>query len=195
MIDVAEYDPEWVTTFEALRDRYARALAAAGVPYVSIEHVGSTAVPGLAAKPIIDIDIVVAVEQVAAASAVLIELGFRPLGELGIPERWAFATPPDLRATATYVIVDGCLSLRNHLAVRDTLRRDPELRDRYAAVKRDIAATGIADDPHGEGKMHIIAEILTRAGITEEERDSIASNVVPSFDEVPRQHDPPHGTT
>jgi GrpB-like predicted nucleotidyltransferase (UPF0157 family) len=63
-------------------------------------------------------------------------LGFAPLGELGIPHRWAFKEPARLSGTNTYVIVDGCLSLRNHLAVRDVLRADSALRDEYAAVKR-----------------------------------------------------------
>jgi GrpB-like predicted nucleotidyltransferase (UPF0157 family) len=63
---------------------------AAGAPWTTIEHVGSTSVPRLAAKPIIDCDIVVAEGDVPAASGVLIGLGLTPLGELGIPQRWAF---------------------------------------------------------------------------------------------------------
>ena len=59
-------------------------MAAAGVPVVAIEHVGSTSLPGLAAKPVIDCDIVVAGQDVAAASWALTGLGFQPLGELGI---------------------------------------------------------------------------------------------------------------
>ena len=74
-------------------------MAAAGVPVVAIEHVGSTSVPGLAAKPVIDCDIVVAGQDVAAASGVLAGLGFRPLGERGIPLRWAFTEPERLAGT------------------------------------------------------------------------------------------------
>lgn len=51
VIAVIEYDPAWPKRFEAFRDEYAKAMAAAGVPIVAIEHVGSTSVPGLAAKP------------------------------------------------------------------------------------------------------------------------------------------------
>ena len=65
MIEVSEYDPAWPERFERLRAEYARALAA-GVPAAAIEHVGSTSVPGLAAKPIIDVDIVVAEQDVEA---------------------------------------------------------------------------------------------------------------------------------
>jgi len=85
VIEVRDYDPAWPDRFEELRAEYAAALDAAAVPFVSIEHVGSTAVPGLAAKPVIDIDIVVDLAEVDAAASVLVSLGFEPRGELGIP--------------------------------------------------------------------------------------------------------------
>lgn len=175
MIRVVDYDPAWPARFEKLRQTYAVALDAAGVPWKTIEHVGSTSVPGLAAKPVIDCDIVVADHDVPAASAVLIELDFTPLGELGIPSRWAFREPPELPGTNTYVIVDGCLSLRNHLAVRETLRADPALRDRYGAVKKRVATTATDIDDYGRGKTALIQEILAAAGLTEAERVTIAA--------------------
>ena len=82
MISVVEYDPTWPQRFEQLRQEYAEAMTAAGVPVVAIEHVGSTSVPGLAAKPIIDCDIVVAVQDVATVSQTLTGLGFGPLANL-----------------------------------------------------------------------------------------------------------------
>ena len=99
----------------------ARLSPRAGVAVVAIERVGGTSVPGLAAKPIIDCDIVVTVEQVASASDVLVGLGFRPEGELGVPQRWAFKEPSRLNGTNTYVVVDGSLALRNHLRLRDAV--------------------------------------------------------------------------
>jgi GrpB-like predicted nucleotidyltransferase (UPF0157 family) len=186
VIVVADYDPGWVARFEALRAEYADAMAAAGVPVVAIEHVGSTAVPGLAAKPVIDCDIVVRTVHVAAAGDVLTGLGFRPLGELGIPQRWAFKEPARLPATNTYVVVDGSLSLRNHLAVRDVLRADPALRDEYAAVKRQAGARAADIDEYGRAKSAVVQRILAAAGLTGDERASIAGNQVPSHDELPR---------
>ncbi len=183
---VVEYDPAWPRRFEQLRQEYARALAAAGVPVVAIEHVGSTSVPGLAAKPVIDCDIVVAGPDVAAASEVLARLGFTPVGDLGIPLRWAFKEPERLAGTNTYVVVQGSLSLRNHLAVRDTLRVDPDLRERYAAVKKRLGATAANIDEYGCGKNAIVQRILAAAGLTDAERASIDANQVPSHDEVPR---------
>jgi GrpB-like predicted nucleotidyltransferase (UPF0157 family) len=90
---------------------------------VAIEHVGSTPVPGLAAKPVIDCDIVVAEQDVAGASQAL--AGWvSGLGELGIPQRRAFREPVRLAGTYTYVVVEGCLSLRDHLAALARPRDD-----------------------------------------------------------------------
>jgi GrpB-like predicted nucleotidyltransferase (UPF0157 family) len=68
VITVVEYDPAWPGRFEKLRREYANAMATAAVPVVAIEHVGSTSVPGLAAKPVIDCDIVVEGADVPGAS-------------------------------------------------------------------------------------------------------------------------------
>ncbi len=186
VISVVDYDLSWPARFAALRDTYVRAFEAACVPFVAIEHVGSTAVPGLPAKPVIDIDVVVAGTMVAAGAAVLSSLGFTALGELGIPQRWAFKQPPDLDATNTYIIVAKSLSLRNHLALRDTLRADPVLRDTYADVKRAVAAIAEDIDAYGRGKNNMIQEILAAAGLRPDELDSINDNQVPSQTEVPR---------
>lgn len=186
MVQVVEYDPSWPQRFEELKREYSDAMAAAGVPVVSVEHVGSTSVPGLAAKPIIDCDIVVAEQDVSPASDTLIGLGFKALGELGIPLRWAFKEPKRLAGTSTYVIVAGSLSLRNHLAVRDILRSDAELRDQYADVKRRVGAEAADIDEYGRGKNAVVQKILAAAELTEVERASIESNQVPSHDEIPR---------
>lgn len=186
MIVVVAYDPAWQQRFAMLRNLYAAAMTAAGVPVVAIEHVGSTSVPGPAAKPIVDCDIVVAQTHVAAASTVLVSLGFTPLGELGIPERWAFKEPATLSGTNTYVIVDHSLSLRNHRAVRDVLRADATLRDEYAAVKRAAGARAASIDEYGQAKTPVIQKILAAAGLTDPERASIAGNQVPTHDQLPR---------
>ncbi|MEV0274371.1 GrpB family protein [Hamadaea sp. NPDC050747] len=179
MIEVVDYDPIWAERFETLRSEYAAALSAAGVPVVAIEHVGSTSVPGLAAKPVIDCDIVVEADHVAAASAVLVSRGFTPLGELGIPQRWAFEAPQRLARTNTYVIVEGSLSLRNHLAVRDALRADPQLRDEYGDVKKRVGAEAADIYEYGAGKNAIVQRILAAAGLSEDDRASIDANEVP----------------
>jgi GrpB-like predicted nucleotidyltransferase (UPF0157 family) len=186
VIEVVEYDEVWPQRFERLRDTYASALDSADVPFVAIEHVGSTSVPGLAAKPVVDCDIVVEGQHVEDACAVLIRLGFVPLGELGIPQRWAFKEPAGWPRTHTYVVVDGALSLRNHLAVRDVLRSDRALRDEYAEVKVRVGATATDIDEYGRGKNAVVQKILLAAGLSDDERASIDANQVPSHTELPR---------
>ena len=140
---------------------------------------GSTSVPGLAGKPIIDCDIVVEEPDVEAASAVLIGLGFQPLGELGIPQRWAFDEPGRLAGTNTYVIVAGSLSLRNHLAVRDVLRANHRLRDEYGEVKKRVGAEAADIYAYGAGKNAMVQRILETAGLGADDRASIDANQVP----------------
>ncbi|MEG8035393.1 GrpB family protein [Sphingomonas sp. LR61] len=175
MIEVVEYQPSWPVRFAVLRDAYAAALDAAGAPYRSIEHVGSTSVPGLAAKPVIDVDIVVGAGDVAAAVAALSTIGFEPRGDLGVPDRQAFRTPERFAPSNTYVAKVGSLSLRNHLAVRDVLRADPALRDEYAAVKRRAAAEAEDIDDYIERKSEVLARILLARGLSDRERAAITA--------------------
>ena len=80
----------------------------------------------------------------------------------------------------------GSLSLRNHLAVRDTLRADPDLRQQYAAVKKRAGATAADIDEYGRAKNAMVQKILAAAGLTDAERASIDANQAPSHDDVPR---------
>lgn len=171
MIEIVDYDPVWPARFETLRQLYENVLT--GVAILGIEHVGSTSVPGLAAKPLIDIDIVVTVDQVARAIEAMEQAGFLSLGERGIPDRWALQAPSDLPRTNTYVVVEGSLALRNHLAVRDQLRHEVALRDEYAALKRSIAASVHDIDQYVEKKSSFLSVVLELAGLTAEERDAI----------------------
>jgi GrpB-like predicted nucleotidyltransferase (UPF0157 family) len=179
VIEVVDYDPSWPERFGRLRDRYRAAMADARVPVLAIEHVGSTSVPGLAGKPVVDVDIVVEPDQVEPAAGVLQSLGFTPLGELGIPQRWAFRQPPSFPATNTYVIVAGSLSLKNHLLLRDLLRRDAALRDEYAAVKRAAGAAAADLFEYGQAKNDVIQRILAEAGLSPEELATIDAAQVP----------------
>ena len=168
-IRVVDYDPQWKTIFRDLKARYQQMLDDAGVAWKAIEHVGSTSVEGLAAKPVIDIDIVVAAQDVEAASAALQAVGYHPLGEIGIEDRWAFRAPPDIQRTNTYVVVEGSLALRNHLGVRTVLRNNPELRDSYASVKRALAESTDDIDSYVAGKSDVLSRVLELAGLSDDE--------------------------
>lgn len=169
---VVDYDPRWPEVFEAIRTDLSAVLAA--VPTLAIEHVGSTSVPGLAAKPIIDVDIVVARDDVDAAIAALVAAGYTPLGEMGVPDRHALRAPDGAPKQNVYVTVDGCLSLRNHLGLRSILRNDPQLRDEYGAVKQRMAAQTDDIDVCVDGKSEVVHRILATAGLTSAELAEIA---------------------
>ncbi|SJM49055.1 protein of unknown function UPF0157 [Gulosibacter sp. 10] len=171
---VVDYQAGWPARFEELRAAYARALEKSQVPYRSIEHVGSTSVPGLAAKPVIDVDIVVDEPDVDAATAALEQIGFISRGDLGVSGRYAFVTPERFAPTNTYAAIEGALALRNHLAVRDVLRADPALRDEYAQVKRHAAEVAVDIDEYISLKSEFLGRVLERAGLSEADRAAIA---------------------
>lgn len=170
-IVVVDSDPQWPETFAAVRRELFGTLAA--VPVVAIEHVGSTSVPGLAAKPILDIDVIVRRPYVGAAGEALERAGYTPLGEMGVPDQLAFRPPQDGVHRNVYVTVDGCLSLRNHLGVRDVLRRDVALRVEYSAIKRRLATETEDIDVYVDGKSAIVRRILQQAGLAGAELDEI----------------------
>lgn len=178
-VTVVPYDARWPDSFASVRRELAAALAPLGD--VRIEHVGSTAVPGLAAKPVIDVDVVVDEARLAPTIAALTAAGYTHRGELGIPGRHAFAAPPGGVDRHVYVCVDGCLALRNHLAVRDVLRRDARLRAAYAAVKTTLAERDLATvAEYVEGKSAVLADVLRAAGLSADDVAAVtAANVAP----------------
>lgn len=160
---VEQYNPEWPEQFEKIKPELENHLR--GVEYLSIEHVGSTSVPGLAAKPIIDIDVIVPRDNVQSAIDALVSNGkFDYLGELGVVDRHAFKDQNQTIPHNIYVCVDGAFQTRNHLSLRDTLRKNTELRDEYARVKLDLAAntTNIVD--YLVAKGNVIQKILVASG-------------------------------
>jgi GrpB-like predicted nucleotidyltransferase (UPF0157 family) len=137
-IVVVASDPGWPARFLQLRDRLAAAL---GPLAIRIEHVGSTAVPGLAAKPIIDLDVVIATrDDLPAVIDRLRPLGYRHQGDLGVPGREAFASPPGSPPHHLYPCTSASAALARHLALRDLLRADPPAARAYADLKRSLAA-------------------------------------------------------
>jgi GrpB-like predicted nucleotidyltransferase (UPF0157 family) len=136
-IVIVDYDPDWPEEFERLRGRAASAM---GEVAVSIEHVGSTAIPGLAAKPVIDLVIVVRPGDVGAAIDRLAAIGYVHRGDLGVEGREAFDVPPGERRHHLYVCAVDSGELRAQLAFRDRLRNEPELASAYADLKQRLAS-------------------------------------------------------
>ena len=165
-VQVVDYDPSWPDTFEALRREVWPAVRDVAL---SVEHVGSTAVPGLAAKPVIDMDVIVATrERVAEAIARLSALGYVHRGNLGIEEREAFSSPQRLPAHHLYLCIQGSGPLVNHLALRDYLRRNPAAAAQYARLKKQLAAEFPDDvDRYGAAKTECIVAMLRSASVPE----------------------------
>ena len=157
-VSIQDYDPAWPEAFSKLA---ARVNAALGSLVVTIEHIGSTAVPGLAAKPIIDLDVVLgSPADLPEGIRLLASLGYVHEGDLGITGREAFRSPEGEPRHHLYVLTVGANELRRHLAFRDALRDDNELRDKYAVLKRSIAKA-YQDDRSGytEAKTDFITSI------------------------------------
>lgn len=167
-ITVVDHDPAWPAVFETLRTRVLDALDDLAA---AIEHVGSTAVPGLAAKPVIDIDVVVRTPSTAPkAIARLSTLGYVHRGQLGVEGREAFRPPASLPRHHLYLCVEGNLALANHLAIRDALRANPELAAEYGALKQRLAAEFPHDsDRYTAGKTAFLLHVLRQSGWTDDQ--------------------------
>ena len=137
---VVPYDRAWKSAFDAIR---AEIEAALGDRILSVEHVGSTSVEGMSAKPIIDIDVVIPDEAVLDEIVrSLAEIGYRHEGDLGIRGREAFkyTDKPHLMKHHLYVCPQNSEELHRHITFRDYLRQHPEAVRTYSRVKEEGAA-------------------------------------------------------
>ena len=142
LVLIQDYDPSWPDTFLKLT---AKVKAALGPLVVTVEHIGSTAVSGLAAKPILG------------------HIGYIHEGDLDIAGREAFRSPPNESPHHLYVLAAGATELRRHLAFRDALRADNGLRDSYATLKRGFAEAHRGDrSGYTEAKSAFISATFSR---------------------------------
>lgn len=162
-VELAEHDEGWRAEFSSECRRIGAALAVLGC---EIEHVGSTAVAGIPAKPILDIAVGCASEtDVRAVRGVLEGLGYlygEDLGESGgqLFVRGAGA----VRTHHLHVVPLGGRQWQSYLSFREVLRTDADARERYAAAKRALAAR-FKDDrkSYSDGKASTVQELLARA--------------------------------
>lgn len=168
-VEVVPYSPDWVPQFQRVAE--ALRVGLAEVSSAVIEHVGSTSVPGLAAKPIIDIDVLVDENEMSAAVSAMEAIGYVHRGDLGVTDREAFTAPDDTLRRNVYVCRRVTLSVRNHLAVRDVLRRSADLRDEYGAVKLTLAAEpGMDVETYIARKSAVLQKVLAVSDLSAEER-------------------------
>ncbi len=183
VIVVETYNSSWPLHFHLLHDFIWPHVCDIAL---SIEHVGSTSVPGLTAKPIIDVDIIIRdVKDLQPIVHKLSELGYIHQGNMGIDGRDSFSSaqvhathfvdgcsqpsPSKLFKHNLYVCIQHCLSLRNHLQFRDYLRfhgheRDNALLLEYGELKL-MLANRFSEDIHAyvEGKTHFILSVLAKS--------------------------------
>jgi GrpB-like predicted nucleotidyltransferase (UPF0157 family) len=164
MVVIRDYSPAWPLLFAGLHEVVRQTVADISI---SIEHVGSTAVPGLAAKPVIDIDVVVPAEHLAQGIARLGTLGYVHRGDLGIPQREAFARPEGTTPHHLYLCAADSIALANHLAVRNYLRSHPEAAQSYGELKKRLAQQSSDERVYGQAKTEFLLAILRHAQFDE----------------------------
>ncbi len=161
---VVPYHPEWPTLFEGAAAEIRGVL---GHQILGIEHVGSTAVPGLAAKPILDILVAVSDFQKALKAAPLLaDLGYEHRPDEESPDRHFFRRRVDGRRTHHLSLAEPTSShYRNTIVFRDALRADPRLAKAYEALKLDLANRFPHDrEAYSRGKTQFVVDVLRASG-------------------------------
>jgi GrpB-like predicted nucleotidyltransferase (UPF0157 family) len=160
LVEIVEHDPSWAARFDAERTKLASIFDGRAV---AIEHIGSTSVPGLCAKPIVDILVGLRELELSEAEIEAMDgLGYEYLGEFGLPGRLYFRKG-EPRTHHVHVVAHGGDHWDRHLAFRDTLRSNPEERRRYDELKRQLAAEGHSREAYSELKTPFIREVEARA--------------------------------
>jgi GrpB-like predicted nucleotidyltransferase (UPF0157 family) len=160
VIALAPPDDGWPARFEQEATRLRRLL---GARADGIEHIGSTAVPGLWAKPIVDILIGVDEARTEEAARLIVSGGYEDLGEAGVSgRRYLRKRSPD--AVNVHLVQPGGALWRNNLLLRDYLRANPAEAARYARHKQAIVARGVTMLlAYSVEKVPLIEELLARA--------------------------------
>lgn len=163
---VLPYDKGWKADFLDIKQELE---AAIGDLVLGIEHIGSTSVEGLSAKPCIDIDVVIKDYTVfGAVVEKLASIGYRYEGDLGIKgrEAFAYADKPHLQKHHLYVCPRDSEELHRHITFRDFLRANPQAVQRYSAVKEQAALLFPEDiDGYMRYKAPCIGELYELCGL------------------------------
>jgi GrpB-like predicted nucleotidyltransferase (UPF0157 family) len=160
-ICISDYQASWPVTFESERQRLIKTL---NILAEDVEHIGSTAVPGLPAKPTIDIMVGVPCFLSAQGIVTTLELmGYESLGEAGVPGRHYLRTRGTLQANL-HLVLKGGDHWVNNLALRDYLRANSAARVRYAKAKRDAVASGACSLlAYSDAKADTVRNLLLEA--------------------------------
>lgn len=164
---VEPYDEAWKDDFAAIRDELEAVLSGL---VLRIEHVGSTSVEGLSAKPVIDIDVVISDRSILPEVISALEsIGYSHEGDLGIPGREAFKYEgkDHLKKHHLYVCAQDAEELKRHIAFRDYLRSNPDAVAEYSRIKEEGARLYPDDiDKYIEHKSPFIESVYKQIGLT-----------------------------
>ena len=161
-IVLAPYDASWPMAFERESSTIQRALSDTAI---TLHHIGSTSIPGITAKPVIDIlGVVPAIGDIDAREHQLAAIGYEALGEFGIQGRRYFRkTALDgARTHHLHVFAAGSAAIDRHLDFRDYLRAFPAEASAYAELKQKLAAQFTGED-YSDGKSEFIRAMEQRA--------------------------------
>lgn len=168
-IEVVEYDPDWVIRYEQEAEGISRVF---GNELLFIHHIGSTAIPGIKAKPIIDILVIIKDTNILKGfDDEMIRLGYRPRGECldaivpGTPGRFYYSKDTNgTRSHQVHVVQEGHFEIEEKLALRDYLRTFPEEAKAYSAIKEEVAEKNRNDTiGYMNGKNDFIRATIAKA--------------------------------
>lgn len=163
-VEVVPHDPRWRDAFEAEAKRVAAAL---GENVVAVQHIGSTAIPNIYAKPVIDLLVEVGdIAGVDGRSSAMESLGYEVMGEYGIPGRRYFRKDDreGIRMHHVHAFEAGSAEAERHLAFRDYMLAHPDDARRYSELKRKLAEEHPQSiDGYMDGKDGFIKEMDRRA--------------------------------
>lgn len=179
---IKPYNPAWKNEFEKLKNVFEAALLGFDI---GIQHVGSTSIPALCAKPVLDIDIILADKILLNDVAARLEkLGYINRGEQGITGRFAFrqktvytpvtSTQQIWQEHHLYVCFADSLALKNHLLFRDALLEDKFLVSRYAGLKMELVnQKDMTREEYTKQKTEFIISVLISRGLEASELQEI----------------------
>lgn len=162
-VEVVPYQEVWGRMYQEESEKIK---AIFGKRLVNVYHIGSTAIPNMSAKPVIDIMVEVNnIAEVDNYNYKMQQLGYQAMGENGIPDRRFFLKGGDNRTHHVHVFVQGHDEITRHLTFRDYMIAHPEETWRYSQLKKQLAKKFPTDiNSYIEGKNNYIKEIDKKAG-------------------------------
>lgn len=175
IITIEPYNPHWLDAYETERVRLEALLSD---EVLSVYHIGSTAVPGLAAKPVIDILLEIkSLKELDGYNTLLEQIGYTARGENGISGRRYFIKGGDIRTHHIHAFEAGSFHIVRHLAFRDYLRRHKDIAQQYAAIKiKAVESCGHDSEIYSQLKSEFMRRHEKLA------LEALALNVEPSLD-------------